>query len=202
MKKAPRVFVCASAIGYYGDRGSETLTEESGPGLGFLAEVCKGWEEATAAASAKGVRTVKMRIGVVLSKKGGALSKMLPPFVMGAGGVLGSGRQYMSWISLDDLVEAIYFAIKNDSVSGPVNAVTPNPVTNAEFTRSLGKALGRPTIFPVPAFGAKLLFGEMAQEMLLSGARILPSKLESAGFKYHYPGIDGALQHALHESAN
>jgi uncharacterized protein len=200
LKSPPSVFVSASAIGFYGERGSEPLTEESAPGQGFLAEVCKVWEQEAAAASKNGIRTVNLRIGVVLSRKGGALAKMLPPFLLGLGGVLGSGQQYMSWISLSDLVEAIYFVICNESMSGPVNAVSPNPVTNSEFTAVLGRALGRPTLFPVPALGAKLLFGQMAEEMLLSGAKVLPRRLEVSGFKFAYPSIDSALKLALSES--
>lgn len=193
----PKVFVTASAIGFYGDRGTETVNEESSVGKGFLAELCQSWEESSAVARKRGIRTVNLRIGVVLSKRGGALAKMLPPFLLGAGGTLGDGHQYMSWISMDDLLAAIKFAIENPEVEGPVNAVAPNPVTNVEFTRSLGRALKRPTIFPVPAFGARLLFGQMAEEMLLTGAKVKPAKLEAAGFKYSYPQIDAAIVHAL-----
>lgn len=200
LKSPPKVFVCASAIGFYGDRGAEAMTEQSSPGKGFLADLCQEWEKATEAASKTGIRTVNVRIGVVLSTKGGALAKMMPPFLIGAGGNLGSGKQYMSWISLDDVVEVISFAIQNDKISGPVNAVAPNPVTNAEFTKDFGKAIGRPTIFPVPAFGVQLLFGQMADEMLLTGAKVLPSKLESAGFKFRYPQLPEALKHALGKS--
>ncbi len=140
---------------------------------------------------------MNLRIGVALSPKGGALAKMLPPFMMGGGGILGTGRQYMSWVSLDDLVGVVNFALQNESVKGPVNVVAPNPVTNAEFTKVLGKVIGRPTIFPVPAFGLKLLFGQMAEEMLLTGSKVLPEKLESAGYKFQYPTLEPALKHAL-----
>lgn len=197
LDRPPRVFISASAVGYYGDRGAEEVSEESAPGKGFLAELCKSWEDATALAAKRGIRTVNLRIGVVLSKEGGALAKMLPPFLVGAGGILGSGNQYMSWISMQDLLEAVHFILNNDEIRGPINLVAPNPVTNQEFTRSLGKVLHRPTMFPVPAFGAKLLFGQMAEEMLLSGARVKPSKLEAAGFKYHFPDLEPALSQAL-----
>ncbi len=197
LKNPPKVFISASAIGYYGDKGDATVTESSSVGLDFLSEVCRAWEEATSAASNRGIRTVNLRIGVALSPKGGALAKMLPPFMMGGGGILGTGRQYMSWVSLDDLVGVVNFALQNESVKGPVNVVAPNPVTNAEFTKVLGKVIGRPTIFPVPAFGLKLLFGQMAEEMLLTGSKVLPEKLESAGYKFQYPTLEPALKHAL-----
>ena len=197
LKLPPRVFVSASAIGFYGDRGSQALTEESSSGQGFLAEVCKVWEDESQPALKKGIRTVNLRTGIVLSKKGGALSQMLIPFSLGLGGILGDGRQYMSWISLSDLVEVIYFIICQDNITGPVNAVSPNPVTNSEFTRALGRAMGRPTVLSVPAFGARMLLGQMAQELLLSGAKVLPAKLQSAGFSYRYPSIDSALEHVL-----
>jgi uncharacterized protein len=193
----PKVFVSASAIGIYGVRGAEALSEESPAGQGFLAEVCKVWEQESEVAAARGIRTVKLRIGMVLSKKGGALAKMLPPFALGLGGVLGDGRQYMSWISLTDLVEAIHFILNDVNLAGPVNAVSPLPVTNAEFTAALGRALCRPTIFPVPAFGAKFLFGQMAEELLLAGAKVMPAKLTAAGFKFQHGDIDKALKHEL-----
>lgn len=197
LKDRPEVFVSASAIGYYGSRGSETLSETSTAGNGFLAEVCKTWEEQTNIASSSGIRTINLRIGVVLSKKGGALAKMLPVFQFGLGGVLGEGNQYMSWISLDDLVEAIYFAISQENLSGPLNAVAPNPVTNRQFTDALSGVLKRPAILPVPSFGARLLMGQMADEMLLSGARVVPAKLQESGFKFQYTSIESALKHEL-----
>jgi len=195
--RPPKVFVSASAIGFYGNRGEETLNEESRPGSGFLPEVCLEWEAATAPAAEKGIRVVRLRIGVVLSTRGGALAKMLLPFKLGVGGVIGSGRQYMSWIAIDDLVRVILHAITADSLRGPVNAVSPSPVTNREFTKELGKALSRPTIFPLPAFAARLAFGEMAEELLLAGARIQPARLVASGYRFLYPTLDAALRHLL-----
>ncbi|MBY0358051.1 MAG: TIGR01777 family oxidoreductase [Candidatus Obscuribacterales bacterium] len=197
LKNPPKVFVCASAIGFYGDRGSETLTENSYAGTGFLSAVCKDWEDATLPASQKGIRTVNLRIGVVLSTKGGALAKMLPPFQLGGGGILGNGKQYMSWITLEDMSDVILFSIENDKLEGPVNAVAPTPVTNAQFTQALGKTLGRPTILPVPSFAVQLLFGQMADELLLGGAKVLPAKLEANGFQFRHGQIEEALRHTL-----
>lgn len=195
--KKPRALVCASAIGYYGDRGTEALSEGSLPGAGFLAGVCQEWEGATASAASAGIRVVNLRFGVILSTAGGALAKMLPIFQMGAGGILGSGRQYMSWITLEDAVQGIYFAMRQDGLSGPVNIVAPKPCTNAEFTSALGKVLHRPTILPVPSFGPRMLFGEMADEMLFAGAKVLPTKLEKQGFQFQYPELESALRHEL-----
>ena len=197
LQKKPSVFVCASAIGYYGDRGTESLNESSSMGQGFLAGVCRDWEAATQAATNAGIRTVNLRFGVVLSPEGGALKQMLPPFQMGAGGNLGNGRQYFSWISLSDAANIIYFSIQTPSLQGPVNVVSPNPVTNAEFTKALGKVLGRPTIFPVPAMAAKMIFGEMAEEMLLGGAKIFPQKLQQTGYSFQFPDIESALRNEL-----
>ncbi|MDZ4833943.1 MAG: TIGR01777 family oxidoreductase [Candidatus Melainabacteria bacterium] len=193
----PKVMVCASAIGFYGDRGSEVLDENSPVGNGFLAELCKEWEEATAPARQSGIRVVNARIGVSLSPKGGALSKMLLPFQMGAGGNVGDGRQYMSWISIDDVAQAIVFCVENDSVSGPVNLTAPEPVPNSTFTKALGAVLSRPTIMPMPAFMARTLLGEMADELLLSSAQVMPKKLLAAGFVFEYPEIEGALRHVI-----
>jgi len=193
----PQTFVCASAIGYYGDRGDELLTEASAPGNDFLSGVCVEWESATALASKKGIRVVNCRFGIILDAKGGALKKMLPPFRMGVGGKIGSGKQWMSWIALDDVVGGIKFALANDSIRGPVNFVTPAPVTNADFTKTLGKILSRPTIFPIPAFGVRLMFGEMADALLLSSQRVQPQQLQSNEFEFLYPDLQGALQHAL-----
>ena len=193
----PAVFVSASATGYYGSRGDGVVDESSPPGAGFLADVCREWEAATAPAQAAGIRTVLMRIGPVLSPKGGALAKMLLPFRMGLGGVVGSGRQYLSWIELDDLVSAIVYALATDSLEGPVNAVAPGAVTNYEFTKSLGHVLGRPTIFPMPAFAARLAFGEMADEMLLGGVHVESGILESNGFQFANPQLEPALRHLL-----
>ena len=193
----PQVLVSASAIGYYGDRGEEILREESAPGEGFLAEVCRDWEAATEAASRARIRVVHLRIGMVLSPRGGALAKMLPPFRTGGGGRLGSGRQYMSWIALDDLVGAILHLIQNPSIRGPVNITAPNPVTNLVFTKTLGKVLSRPTIAPLPAFAVRLIFGQMGQELLLGSSRVVPARLRATGFRFRYPDLEPALRHLL-----
>ena len=193
----PKAFICASAIGFYGSRGDEPLTEDSSPGEGFLAEVCQEWEEASERAAKAGIRTVNLRIGVVLSPEGGALKKMLLPFKLGVGGVIGSGRQYMSWIALDDLVKVIEYAIQNESLRGPVNAVAPDPVTNKEFTKTLGRVLWRPTCLPMPASTARMLIGEMADALLLASTRVVPAKLEKSGFKFDHPGLKGALTQLL-----
>jgi uncharacterized protein len=197
MTTPPRVLVSASAIGYYGDRAGEILSEESAAGRGFLAEVCRAWEAATEPASQKGMRVVPLRFGVVLSGAGGALGKMLPPFRMGLGGVLGSGQQYMSWIALDDAVGAIHHTMMTGSLQGPVNAMAPNAVTNQEFTKTLGKVIGRPTIVPMPAFAVRLMFGEMADEVLLASARVQPAKLLASGYTFRYPELEAALRHLL-----
>jgi uncharacterized protein len=197
LEMKPSVLVSASAIGYYGNRHDEEVDELAPSGNGFLAEVCREWEAATEPAHDAGIRVVKLRIGPVLSPKGGALAKMLTPFKLGLGGVIGSGRQYFSWIALDDLVSAIVFAVENESLVGPVNAVAPGAITNREFTKTLGSVLGRPTIFPMPAFLARLAFGEMADEMLLGGARVAPHELIKAGFPFEYPQLEPALRHLL-----
>ena len=193
----PKTFVCASAIGYYGNRGDELLTETSAPGDDFLAKVCAEWEQATALAAEKGIRVVNARFGVILDNNGGALKKMLPPFRMGVGGRIGSGKQWMSWIALDDVIVGIKFALANESARGPVNFVSPNPVTNAEFTKTLGKALSRPTIFPIPSFAIKLMFGEMGEALLLGGQRVAPVRLVGGGFEFSYPQLQAALGHIL-----
>jgi uncharacterized protein (TIGR01777 family) len=193
----PATMVSASATGYYGNRGDEVVDELAPSGNGFLAEVCREWEAAAEPAHDAGIRLVKLRIGPVLSPKGGALAKMLPPFKMGVGGVIGSGRQYFSWIALDDLVAAILFALDTESLVGPVNAVAPDAVTNREFTKTLGRVLGRPTIFPMPAFAARLAFGEMADEMLIGGVRVAPHELVKAGFPFAYPELEPALRHLI-----
>ena len=197
LQRPPKVLVSASAIGYYGDRGTEILSEASASGSGFLADVCKAWESATQPAAAKGIRVACIRIGLVLSVQGGALAKMLPPFRMGVGGKLGSGTQYMSWISLTDLCRVIVHVIETDSMSGAVNAVSPAPVTNAEFTKALGAGLHRPVIFPLPAFAARIMFGEMADALLLSSTRVVPVRLEGSGFVFDHPEIKRALEHVL-----
>jgi uncharacterized protein (TIGR01777 family) len=193
----PTVLVCASAVGYYGNRGDERLDESSPPGSGFLADVCQQWEAATLPARDADIRVVNLRIGVVLSAKGGALAQMLTPFRLGVGGVVGSGQQYLSWIALDDLVRAIQFVLQAAAVSGPVNANTPEPVTNRELTKSLGRVLKRPTIMAMPTAAARLAFGEMADEMLLSSARVEPRALATAEFPFAYPQLDAALRHIL-----
>ncbi len=191
------VLVCASGSGYYGDRGDELLTEDSSPGKGFLAEVCGEWEAAAKPTAEKGIRVVHLRFGMVLSREGGALAKMLPPFRLGLGGKVGSGRQYWPWIALDDVLGIILYAIHNGSLRGPVNAVAPDAATNLEFTKALGRVLGRPTIFPMPAFAARLAFGEMADELLLSSQRLQPAKLLASGYAFQYPKLEDALQHVL-----
>ena len=197
LDRPPRTLVCASAIGYYGDRGSEILTEESPPGTGFLPDVCREWEAAADAARQKGVRVVHVRIGVVLTPKGGALAQMLTPFKLGAGGVIGSGEQFWSWIVLDDLVGAIHHALATESLTGPVNATSPNPVTNREFTKTLGRVIRRPTILPMPAFAARLALGQMADELLLASARVLPQRLLATNYAFRDPELEGALRRML-----
>ncbi|MGY8777336.1 MAG: TIGR01777 family oxidoreductase, partial [Longimicrobiales bacterium] len=197
MKNGPRVLVSASAVGFYGDQGKKVITEAAPAGKGFLAEVCRGWEGATNPAERAGLRVVTLRTGVALSPKGGALGQMLLPFKMGAGGRLGSGKQYVSWIDLDDLLGVILHAIQDDSLSGPVNATSPNPVPNSTFTSALGHALGRPTIVPVPALAVKALFGELGKEALLWGQRVQPEKLIESGFEFFYEGVEDSLRFQL-----
>lgn len=197
LERKPEVLVSASAVGFYGDRGDETLREESASGADFLSEVCREWELSTLPASEAGIRVVHLRIGVVLSHEGGALRKMLTPFKLGVGGRLGSGEQYMSWIDLEDVVRVIKFAVENRGLRGPVNAVAPNPVTNAEFTKTLGRVLGRPTIFSVPAFAARLAFGEMADATVLVSQRAEPARLKEAGYEFAYPNLESSLRHVL-----
>lgn len=191
----PATLICASAVGYYGNRGDETLTETSPPGRGFLPETCVGWESAAESASQHGIRVVRLRIGVVLGREGGALAKMLPAFRLGAGGPLGSGRQWMPWIHADDLLGLIQFALQTQT-SGAVNACAPNPVTNREFTKTLGAVLHRPAILPVPEFGLRLLFGEMA-EILLDSQRVIPAAALAAGYRFAHPDLKNALAAAL-----
>lgn len=197
LARPPRCLVSASAIGFYGDRGQEILQEDSSPGTGFLPEVCAGWERASQPVTARGIRLVTLRIGIVLSSRGGALPRMLLPFRLGLGGRTGNGRQYMSWIELDDLVRVIRHSMATDSLSGPVNAVAPNPVTNREFTRALGRILSRPALFVMPAFAARIALGEMAEELLLASARVLPAALLGSEFSFRFPQIEAALAHAL-----
>ncbi len=197
LEEKPSVLVSASGVNYYGDCGEERVTEDQPAGEGFLAGVCREWEAATEPAEKGGVRVVRLRTGPVLSPKGGMLKKILPPFRAGAGGRIGNGRQYISWIAMDDLLGVIQFCLENEALRGPVNAVAPNPVTNAEFTRVLAKVLSRPALFPVPALGLRLLFGEMAGEMLLSGIRAVPRKVEEAGYTFQFPELEAALRHVL-----
>lgn len=197
LESPPKTLVCASAIGFYGDRGDEVLIEDSPPGEGFLPEVCQEWEAACQSAREKGIRVVNLRLGVVLSPKDGALKKMLLPFKMGAGGKLGDGKQWMSWIAIDDVVGAIHHCLTTETLSGPVNAMTPNAVTNLEFTKALGRVLKRPTILPMPGFAAKLAFGEMADALLLSSCHAKPSKLVESGYEFRCGEIEPALRHLL-----
>jgi uncharacterized protein (TIGR01777 family) len=189
----PRVFVCASAVGLYGERGEERLTESAAPGEGFLADVCREWEAEADKAEGLGIRVVKIRIGLVLGKDGGALAKMLLPFRLGLGARLGSGKQYMSWIHLDDLVRMIRFAVETQTARGAWNGVAPNPVTNAEFTRQLGAALHRPALFWAPEFLVKLGAGEMAQILFFS-QKCVPEAPLAAGFQFRYPELGVALR--------
>lgn len=197
LSKPPSVFLSASAIGYYGDRGDELLTEKSAPGKDFLSNVCTDWEAATQPAIEKGIRTVHTRFGIILDPNEGALAKMLPPFRMGIGGRIGDGKQWMSWIALDDVVNGLKFLIEERSTSGPVNFVSPNPVTNAEFTKTLGRALAKPTFFPIPAFGARLVFGEMADALLLASQKVEPAVLKGKGYSFSWPTLSAVLIRAI-----
>jgi uncharacterized protein (TIGR01777 family) len=196
LEPRPRVLVCASAVGLYGDRGDEELTEASAPGQSFLAEVVKEWEAASRPAEEAGIRVVRLRFGIVLSPEGGALRRMLIPFRLGLGGRLGGGRQWMSWISIDDVVGAIGHALMTDELAGAANAVAPNPVTNAEFTKALGRVLGRPTILPVPAPVLRIALGEFAGE-LLSSVRALPRRLPETGYEFRNPELELGLRAVL-----
>jgi uncharacterized protein len=193
----PRVFVCGSAIGYYGSRGDELLREESAPGTGFLAQVCQEWEEATTPAVQADIRTAHIRTGVVLSPKGGALGAMLLPFKMGLGGRIGDGRQWMSWIHVQDMVGAINHILKNDLLQGPLNLVAPKPVTNAEFTKTLASVLSRPALLPMPAFAVKRVFGEMGEELLLASQKVEPGKLISSGYPFRFRELRKSLEAIL-----
>lgn len=197
VEKRPRVLVCASAIGFYGDRGAAEMDESSAAGSDFLADVCEQWETEANAATELGVRVVNVRIGVVLSPHGGALKKMLGPFKLGLGGIVGPGNQYWSWIGLNDLTRILAFCIADESISGPVNAVSPESATNKEFTKAVGSVLNRPTIFPLPGFVAKLMLGEMATTLLLASTRVVPKQLQAHGFKFEQPGLVDCLQHEL-----
>jgi uncharacterized protein (TIGR01777 family) len=202
LNRPPKVLLSASAVGYYGDRGDEVLTEASRAGSGFLAEVCVAWEAAATPAKEVGIRVSHLRSGIVLAPSGGALPKMLTPFKLGLGGRLGSGSQWMSWISIDDEVGAILHLLGEAAPAGPVNLTAPNPVTNADFTKALGRALGRPAVLPVPRLGLKLLVGgEMAEEMLLAGQRALPTRLLDSGYTFTHPELADALAAVLARAA-
>jgi uncharacterized protein (TIGR01777 family) len=196
-EKKAATFICASAIGYYGNRGEETLTEESLSGDGFLPEVCREWEFATEPASDAGIRTVNLRTGIVLSARGGALKQMLLPFRLGLGGKVGEGYQWWSWIHIDDLVAAVQWIVQHSQISGPVNMAAPNPVSNAEFTKTLADILKRPAVLSVPGFAAKLAFGDFAREGLLASARVVPKKLKASGFAFQFPQLRFALENLL-----
>lgn len=196
-EEKPKVFVCGSAIGYYGNRGEESLNEESAPGAGFLAEVCQKWEEATMPAVQADIRTAHLRTGIVLSPKGGALGAMLLPFKLGLAGRVGDGKQWMSWIHVQDLVGAIHHILKNDLLQGPVNLVAPRPVRNAEFTKTLAEVLSRPAILPLPAFAVKVIFGEMGEDLLLSSQKVEAGKLISSGYPFRYRELRPALEAIL-----
>lgn len=195
--KAPSIFICASAVGFYGERGDEILTEESATGSTFLAQVSREWEAATRPAADKGVRVVNLRFGMILSRDGGAMAPMLTAFKTGVGGRLGSGKQYWSWITMDDVLGVIRFALESDTLRGPVNTVAPHPVTNAEFTDALGNILKRPTVLTVPAFLLRTMLGDLADETMLASARVLPQKLEHAGYTFQYPDLEKALAHII-----
>jgi len=197
LKARPNVLVAASAIGFYGDRGDEEMTESSAAGDTFLAEVSKEWESEARRAEDAGIRTVLLRTGIILSKDGGALGTMLLPFKLGIGGVVGSGKQWMSWISIDDHIRVINYAIEYENVRGAVNSVSPNPVTNGEFTKTLGEVLYRPTILPLPSFAVNMVFGEMGDALLLASTRVVPKRLEDAGFEFKYPELKTAIEHAV-----
>jgi len=195
--KPPATLISASAIGYYGNRRDELLNEKSVPGNDFLAEVCVAWERATRDAEARGIRTVHARFGIILDQDGGALAKMLTPFRMGVGGRIGDGKQWMSWIALADVIKGLMFVIESNSMTGAVNFVAPNPVTNSEFTKTLGDALSRPTLFPLPSFVARLAFGEMADALLLSSAKVQPQRLMDSGYRFEFQKLEPALEAIL-----
>jgi len=197
LKNKPKVLLNASAIGVYGDRADEILTETSAAGDSFLAEIGKNWEAEAVKAENFGVRVVRLRIGIVLAKDGGALAQMITPFKFGLGGTIGSGKQWMSWIALEDVVRIVNFALENENLSGAINVVAPNPATNEEFTDTLGATLHRPTFLPLPAFAVNLAFGEMGNALLLDSTRVVPKRLEEAGFKFDFPDLKAALEQAI-----
>ncbi|HEV3419545.1 MAG TPA: TIGR01777 family oxidoreductase [Candidatus Acidoferrum sp.] len=193
MSARPRVLVSASATGYYGNRGDETLTEESQPGTDFLSGIAKEWESEALKAEALGIRVVRARFGVILSKQGGALPQMIRPFQFGVGGKIGTGKQWLSWIALDDVIAILRLAVENANITGPLNVISPQPVTNADFTKILATALHRPALFPVPAYALRLIFGEMAEALLLSSQRVLPYQLQKLNYQFHHPDLAAAL---------
>ncbi len=193
----PKVLVSVSGVNYYGDQGADCLREDSPPGAGFLPDLCQAWEAAADPAREAGVRTVHPRIGMVLSPEGGALAAMLPPFKFGLGGPFGNGRQYVSWIAIEDAVRAILFALENTGLAGPINLTTPNPVTNLKFTKTLARVLNRPAVFPVPRLAARLLLGEMSDNLLFPSLRVMPARLMAAGYGFRFPQLEDALRHAL-----
>ncbi|KAF3362943.1 hypothetical protein PHSC3_000477 [Chlamydiales bacterium STE3] len=197
LKNPPQKLLNASAVGYYGIESYGAVSENAPNGSGFLAKVCQEWEHAALPAQQAGIKTVFMRFGIVLSARGGALAKMLTPFKLGLGGTLGSGKQWMSWIAIDDLVEAIFFVLNHPELEGAINFVSPEPVTNKEFTKALGATLNRPTFFPLPAWVAKLVWGEMAEELLLSGVKASPHQLEKSHYSFLYPNLSEALKHLI-----
>jgi uncharacterized protein (TIGR01777 family) len=197
MRERPRALISASAIGYYGDRGTEWVTEASPPADDFLARLAVDWEAAAGPAAEAGIRVAHPRIGVVLTPAGGALGKLLPPFRLGLGGVVGPGTQYLSWVAIDDVLGALHHALVDDAVSGPFNLVAPEPVTNRAFTKILGQVLGRPTLVPVPAFALRAALGEMADATLLASTRARPDRLDATGYRFRFPNLEGALRHLL-----
>jgi uncharacterized protein (TIGR01777 family) len=202
LARRPRVMVFSTGSGFYGDRGDEPLSDASGGGTGFLAEVCREWEAAADPAIAAGVRVVYLRTGLVLDRRGGLLGPLLLPFRLGLGGPIGRGRRYWSWIAIDDLLDVFRFVLDSTDLAGPVNTASPNPVTNGEFARTLGRVLGRPTLIPVPPFALRLVFGrEAADEALLTSARLVPARLLAAGFQFHFPDLEGALRHVLRRNS-
>lgn len=197
LKEKPRTFIASSAIGFYGERGDEEVNESSAAGTGFLPDVCKAWEAESRRAEDAGIRTVLLRTGIVLSKDGGALGTMLLPFKMGVGGVVGSGKQWMSWISLEDEIAVIEYCLENENIRGAINAVGPNPVTNEQFTKTLGDVLYRPTFLPLPEFAVSMLFGEMGDALLLASTKVLPKRLEDLGFEFKHPDLKDAIESAV-----
>ncbi|MFM9905509.1 MAG: TIGR01777 family oxidoreductase [Pyrinomonadaceae bacterium] len=197
LKNKPKVFIASSAIGFYGERGDEEVTESSSAGDNFLAGVCREWEAESRRAEDAGIRTVLLRTGIVLSKDGGALAAMLTPFKLGVGGVVGSGKQWMSWISMEDEIAVINYVIENENIRGAVNAVSPNPVTNAEFTKALGEVLCRPTFLPLPEFAVSMIFGEMGDALLLASTKVMPKRLEDSAFDFKYPNLKEAVENAI-----